>query len=41
MKTEAKLKIVDKHLVEKRKLAADVKARMEKHGKNIDDIKTM
>ena len=39
LKTEAKLKIVDKHLTEKRKLAADVKSRMEKHGKTVEDIK--
>ena len=38
-KTESKLKIVEKHLTEKRKLASDVKSRMEKHGKNVDEIK--
>ena len=40
MKAEAKQKIVEKHLTEKRKLASDVNARMEKHGKNIDEIKS-
>ena len=39
MKIESKLKIVEKHVTEKRKLASDVKSRMEKHGKNIDEIK--
>ena len=39
MKAEGKLKIVEKHLTEKRKLATDVQSRMEKHTKNIDDIK--
>ena len=40
LKTDAKLKIVEKHLAEKKKLAADIQSRMEKHGKNIDDIKS-
>ena len=39
MKAEGKLKIIEKHLTEKRKLATDVQSRMEKHTKNIDELK--
>jgi len=40
IKADAKLKIVEKHVTEKRKLLGDVKTRMEKHIKTIDEIKS-